>query len=334
MSSLFDFNLREIYYIITGCYLVQSKMPRSTRKEVLCSPFLKTKCFQADFPDDDQAFVIKVSRNYIHADDDDFDAYKALIVLHSGVPLDTSLTGRVGIDVIMLSDETKKYIVCVDLRGVDYGHVQLFTFEKIDGGAADIDLSILRTFALIDSAMHHVACDTTPTVVVRSGNSSALCANVVDYKGPTGKRFEWRNWKDEDCTNCNFNDEHILYGQKKLTDGELTHLCYTCYATLGCVSTEVRWQHVFGMPEKNFHVVGSDDLTPSERFLSLKNQNLKCQACRDIGCPTRMYRCTNGHCKDLFCSRCIPSAKARHTFGHIFSVSRLHIDDKIANIVY
>lgn len=309
-------------------------MPRSTRKEVFCSPFLKTKCFQADFPDDDQAFVIKVSRNYMDADDDDIDAYKALILLHSGVPLDTSLKGRVGIDVIMLCDETKKYIVCVDLRGVDYGHVQLFTFEKIDGGAADIDLSILRTFALIDSAMHHVARDTTPTVVMRSGNSSALCANVVDYRGPTGNRFEWRNWTDEDCTNCNSNDEHTLHGQKKLTDGELTHLCYTCYATLGCVSTEVRWQHVFGMPEKNFHVVGSDDLTPSERFLSFKNQNLKCQACRDIGCPTRMYRCTNGHCKDFFCSRCIPSAKARHTFGHIFSVSRLHIDDEIANIVY
>jgi hypothetical protein len=110
-------------------------MPRSTRKEVFCSPFLKTKCFQADFPDDDQAFVIKVSRNYMDADDDDIDAYKALILLHSGVPLDTSLKGRVGIDVIMLCDETKKYIVCVDLRGVDYGHVQLFTFEKIDGGA-------------------------------------------------------------------------------------------------------------------------------------------------------------------------------------------------------
>jgi len=99
--------------------------------------------YQADIPDDKQAFVIKVSRDYMHADDDDFDAFKKLIVLHSGIPAETILKGRVGIDVIMLADDTKEHIVCVDLRGVDYGHVQLYIFEQIEEGAADIDLFIL-----------------------------------------------------------------------------------------------------------------------------------------------------------------------------------------------
>jgi len=195
------------------------KMQRASRKLVLYSPFLKTNMFQADIPDDKQAFAIKVSRDYMHVDDNDLDAFKKLITLHSGVPAGTALRGRVGVDVIMLNDTAKRHIVCVDLRGVDYGHVQLYIFEKIGDGIPDIDLSILRTFEMIDSVMHHVQ-DAPPTqsVVMRSGRSDTTCPGVVDYAGPTGRMFDLREYTMDKCSNCSCNHEHLVYGQKKLSD--------------------------------------------------------------------------------------------------------------------
>jgi len=65
--------------------------------------------FQADFPDEDHAFVIKVSRDDMQAPDDDFGAYKQLVTLHSGGPPETILKGRVGIDVIMLGLGTSMF---------------------------------------------------------------------------------------------------------------------------------------------------------------------------------------------------------------------------------
>lgn len=310
--------------------MLNTRRPR--RKEVMYSPFLKTTMFQADFPDEDHAFVIKVSRTYMQAPDDDIGAYKKLVTLHSGVPPETILKGRIGIDVIMLCDVSKRYIVCVDLRGVDYGHVQLYTFEKFDEGAADIDLSILRTFEQIESVMHHVPAAVTPTVVMRGGDSNATCPNVVDYTSPTGDKFMLREWTMKDCTNCSFNDAHTVYGRTKLSDGELTHLCYPCYATLGCVTADVRWKHVFGMPEKNHHHICGDELTPSERYLSNRNRCMKCHACRDLGIPTRMYQSDTAH-GIYFCARCIPSVKGRYTFGHVFSVCPTQ-DEELADVMF
>ena len=169
---------------------------------------------------------------------------------------------------------------------------------------------------------------------MRSGRSDSTCPGVVDYAGPTGRMFDLREYTMDKCSNCSCNHEHPVYGQKKLSDGELTHLCYPCYATLGCVQAEVRWNHVFAMPEKTVHYVGGDDLTPSERFLSFQNQGLKCQRCRDVGCATRMYQCTCQSCNQFLCSRCIPFARGKHTFGHVFSVRKRHVDAEYANVIY
>ena len=181
--------------------------------------------------------------------------------------------------------------------------------------------------------MHHVQDAPTPTLVMRSGHSHATCPDVVDYAGPTGCKLDLRDFTRDTCSNCSLNPQHPMYGKKKLSDGELTHLrvCYSCYATLGCVTAAVRWNHVFDMPEQNVHHIGGHDLTPSEQFLSSKNQNLKCQGCRNKGCATRMYKCTSKSCTDFLCSRCIPFARGKHTFGHVFSVWKPH--DEYANVV-
>ena len=308
-----------------------SNTPRPRRKEVMYSPFLKTTMFQADFPDEDHAFVIEVSRAYMRAPEDDVGAYKKLVTLHSGVPPETILKGRVGIDVIMLCDDAKRYIVCVDLRGVDYGHVQLYTFEKFDEGAADIDLSVLRTFEQIQSVMHHVTAAVTPSVVMRGGDSYATCPDVVDYTSPTGDKFVLSERTMQDCTNCSHNNAHTEYGKTKLSDGELTHLCYPCYATLGCVTADVRWNHVFGMPEIREHNICGPHLTPSQQYLSNRNQYMKCHGCRDMGITTRMYKSDTAPV--FFCARCIPSAKGKYTFGHVFYVCPIQ-DAGLAGVMF
>lgn len=290
---------------------------------------LSTAVFKVDIPQSDMAMLLKVCAEYFTCSDSDHTDFKNKVVSLCGLRAGVKIEGRVGIDVVMLSDDRMSKIICLDVRRADEGHVDMYLCENEAPAVQLIDPSIVRTFELFHAMLiedNDKTLSYYKTLKIRAAGAEPDA--VSEVMGPNGVVLTLCDFGPKRiCSNCSGNTttKHAVHGFNKYSDGNKVELCVPCCTTLGAVELSVRWNHVYtAIYSSVFDLNPPAGVSKSGYQLSVWNQIVMCEGCFKRAIPERMHQCQNRNCSSVYksfclCTTCIGSVKQKHTFAHMFA---------------
>lgn len=306
---------------------------------------LNTVVFKVDVPHSDMKSLLDIAQTYHTCTDDDLHAFKLKIATLTGVRTSMKMMGRVGIDILMIHNDIKSKIVCLDVRLVDDGHVDMYICENETPAVQLINPAIVKSFEMFESILIKCNHDTLSyynALKLRTTGASSNAA--LDVIGPNGVMLTLRDFHPKHpCSNCHaLSPQHEVHGFQKYSDGNKVELCSDCFATLGAVDISLRWNHVWtAIYSSKFDLNPPEGISGPEHQLSVWNQGAMCNGCYKRAIPERMYVCLSPQCSSVFkpltfCATCMKSVSQKHTFAHKFEPwkSRAEIDSYSLKIMY
>lgn len=288
---------------------------------------LSTTVFKIDVPGGDTAMLLNVCANYFNCSDRDLVEFKNKVSRLCRLRSSIEIKGRVGIDVVMLSDDRMSKIICLDVRRAEDDHINMYLCENEDPSVQLIDPSIVKTFELFQAILIEQSNKTLSYY-----NNLKICAaganpdSVLQVMGPNGVPLILFDYgSHEACSNCSGYKKHAVHDFKKYSDGNKVKLCVPCCTTLAAVELSDRWTHAYtGVCSNVFDLNPSEDVSESEYLLSVWNKNVTCEGCSKRAIPERMFRCEDQGCSTAsknfcLCTTCMKKVKEKHTFAHKFT---------------